>query len=204
MAEPGCLRDAHFQNLEVSGNINVTGTLTHKRPVYLSGAQTAEKTLTVDDSGTLLILGSTASQIQVINLPTISTANEVGTYFDFIVTVSGNSGAVGSYTINTGGHATDLSAAPTKGRDDFIGTLNVVQSTGAAVLDEPRIVSPANNDGIMVLASDTNNGEIAKGTHFRCTAVAPSTTTASTDVWLLSGTLLTPDATGFANTVLFT
>ena len=202
MAEPGCLHDAHFQNLEVSGNINVTGTLTHKRPIYSSVAQTAEKTLTVDDSGTLLILGSTANTTQIINLPTISTSNEVGTYFDFIVTVIGTSGATGSYTINTGGHTSDLSATPEKGRDDFIGTLNVVDTTLVVAADK-TIVIPVNGNGIITLADNTNNGEIAKGTKFRCTAVAPSTTTDKTDVWLLSGTILTSDATDFVNTAIF-
>ena len=191
-----------------SGAVKVVGTgasLAHKRPVYNSVAQTAAKTLTTDDSGTLIVLGSTAAQIQVFNLPTIPDATYIGTFFDFVVTVTGNSGAAGSYTINTGGHTSDLTAAPTAGYDDFhlASKLLIAEPTIVATGDK-LLVSPANGDGAMILSDNTTNAIIATGTTFRCTAVAASTTTQSTDVWLLEGNLMTTEATGFVTANLFT
>jgi hypothetical protein len=189
----------------IPGTLSVTGGVTQKRPVYHSVAQTAAKTFTTADSGTLVILASTASQIQVFNLPTIASAADIGTYFDFLVLVSGNSAAAGSYTINTGGNASDLAAAPTAGYDDYhvASKLLIAEPTIVATADKLQ-VSPTNGDGTLVLADDTSNAIIATGTYFRATAVAVSTTTASADVWFLEGVLMTTQATGFVTGALFT
>ena len=192
----------------LTGAVKVVGTgasLAYKRPTYYSVAQTAAKTLTTDDSGTLIILASTAAQIQVFNLPTIPDATYLGTFFDFVVTVTGNSGAAGSYTINTGGNATDLTAAPTAGYDDFhLGSKLLIAEPTIVATSDKLLVSPTNGDGTMILASNTSVAPIATGTTFRMTAVAASNTTASTDVWLIEGTLMTTEATGFVTTNLFT
>jgi hypothetical protein len=172
-----------------------------KRNVISMGATTAETSLTAAQTGSLIVLNSTASQIQVINLPTIL-PEDIGTYYDFCVTVIGNSGAAGSYTINTGGHATDPSSA-TKGYDDFIGTLAVLDGAAEAAADKTSVL-PASGEGTMVLADDTTNANIAVGANFRLTAVGASVIgTASSDVWLCSGLLL-GEATGFVTTNLFT
>ena len=192
----------------LTGAVKVVGTgasLAYKRPTYYSVAQTAAKTLTTDDSGTLIILASTAAQIQVFNLPTIPDATYLGTFFDFVVTVTGNSGAAGSYTINTGGNATDLTAAPTAGYDDFhLGSKLLIAEPTIVATSDKLLVSPTNGDGTMILAANTSVAPIATGTTFRMTAVAASNTTASTDVWLIEGTLMTTEATGFVTTNLFT
>jgi hypothetical protein len=186
-----------------STDVVVEGNISSKRLVQSIIAQTAATTLTTDQSGSLIVLAGTPSQIQVINLPTIPSTNEVGTYYDFVITVIGNSGAAGSYTINTGGHASDLTAAPTAGYDDFIGTLKVVDNVAVTTADKSNVV-PASGEGTLVLADDTTNAVVAVGSSFRVTAVTPSTTTASTNVWLLEGTLMTAQATGFVTTNLFT
>jgi len=165
------------------------------------GATTAETSLTAAQSGSLIVLNSTASQIQVINLPTVKPQN-VGVYYDFVVTVIGNSAAAGSYTINTGGHATDWDSA-TKGYDDFVGTLAVLDGAAEAAGDKTAVL-PASGEGTLVLADDTTNANIAVGASFRLTAILASTIgTASADVWLCSGLLL-GEATGFVTTNLFT
>ena len=211
--------EGQFENL-IDSNLNLTdggtvanatavvgssATLAYKKKIYNSVAQTAAKTFTTDDSGTLVVLASTAGQIQVFNLPTIPDANYIGTFFEFIVLVSGNSSAAGSYTINTGGHASDLTASPTAGYDDFhaASKLLIAEPTIVATADK-LTVSPANGDGALILAANTTDAVIATGTHFKCTAVAASTTTASTDVWFLEGTLMTTEATGFVTINLFT
>ena len=172
-----------------------------KRNVITMGATTAETDLTVAQTSSLVILDGTASQIQVINLPTVL-PGDVGTYYEFIVTAIGNSGAAGSYTINTGGHATDPSSA-TKGYDDFVGTLAVLDGAAEAAADKTAVI-PACGEGTLVLADDTTNAAIALGASFKLTAIAASTIgTASANVWLCSGLLL-GEATGFVTTNLFT
>jgi len=200
MAEVGCLRDGNFQNLEVGG-IMISG----KRKVYNKPKATAEKTFTTADSGTLVVLGSTQGQIQVFNLPTIATAADLGTYFDFIVTVSGAGGSAGSYTINTGGSNTDPPGAPTKGYDDFIGVLDVVDSVDFThPADAASNIIPSPGEGTLVLALDNTNGTLGASTHFRVTAVDISTTTAGANVWFIQGTFVTTQAAGLVTDNIFT
>ena len=189
--------DAKISSLVTKGTIN------HKRKVYYSVAQTAAKSLSTDDSGMLIVLGSTVAQIQVFNLPTITDA-DLGTYFDFVVTTIGNSGAAGSYTINTGGSATSATATPTAGYDDFIGTLTVTDTAAVVASDKTNVV-PAAGEGTLVLALDTSNATLAVGCDFRVTAVAASTIgTASGNTWLVTGNLMAADAGGFVTGALFT
>ena len=173
-----------------------------QRNVISMGATTAETSLTAAQSGSLIVLNSTASQIQVINLPTIKDG-DVGTYFEFIVTVIGNSAAAGSYTINTGGHASDPDSA-TKGYDDFVGTLKIVDNVAVTTADKSNIV-PAGGEGALIIADDTTNGVADVGTSFRLTAIAASTIgTAAANVWLIDGTMMTAQATSFVTTNVFT
>ena len=173
-----------------------------QRNVISLGATTAETDLTAAQSGSLIVLNGTPSQIQVINLPTIK-HGEVGTYFEFIVTVIGNSAAAGSYTINTGGHATDPDSA-TKGYDDFVGTLKIVDNVAVTTADKSNIV-PAGGEGALIIADDTTNGVADVGTSFTLTAIVPSTIgTAAANVWLIDGTMMTAQATSFVTTNVFT
>ena len=173
-----------------------------KRNVLVSGATTDETDLTAAQSGSLIVLGSTASQIQVYNLPTVK-SDEVGIYYDFIVTVIGNSAAAGSYTINTGGHASDPDSS-TAGYDDFVGTLKVVDNVAVTTADKSNIV-PAGGEGALIIADDTTNGVADVGTSFRLTAIIASTIgTAAANVWLIDGTMMTAQATSFVTTNVFT
>jgi len=174
-----------------------------RRQVINLGATTAETNLGAADSGAMILLDGTASQIQVINLPTV-TSDMVGIFYDFNVLAIGNSGAAGSYTINTGGHATDATATPTKGFDDFIGVVKVLDNAAYTTADKSNIV-PAGGEGALILADDTTNGVVAVGSQFRCTAVAASTIgTAAGNTWLIEGTLMSAQATGFVTTNVFT
>ena len=175
-----------------------------KRNVIAMGATTAETTLTVAQTGSLINLNGTAAQIQVINLPTIR-GKDVGTWYEFVVTAIGNSGAAGSYTINTGGHATDPDSA-TAGYDDIIGVVSIVDTSLPAMpADDASNAIPASGEGTMILADDTGNAVIALGSHFRMTAVIASPIgTASGNVWHIDGTLCTAQATGFVTGALFT
>ena len=175
-----------------------------QRNVIAMGGTTAETDLTAAQSGSLINLNSTASQIQVINLPTIK-SGDVGTWYEFVVTVIGNSAAAGSYTINTGGHATDPDSA-TKGYDDIIGVVSIADTSLPAMpADDASNAVPAAGEGTMVLADNTSNAIIAIGSHFRLTALISATIgTNSGNVWHIDGTLCTSDATGFVTTALFT
>ena len=182
--------------------IGVDGKTYVKRNVISIVAQTAETSLTAAQTGSLIVLAGTPSQIQVLNLPTVK-PEDVGIYYDFVVTVIGNSAAAGSYTINTGGHATDPDSA-TKGYDDFVGTLKIVDNVAVTTADKSNIV-PAGGEGALIIADDTTNGVADVGTSFRLTAIAASTIgTAAANVWLIDGTMMTAQATSFVTTNVFT
>ena len=173
-----------------------------KRNVISIVAQTDATSLTAAQTGSLIVLAGTPGQIQVLNLPTIK-PEDVGTYYDFVVTVIGNSGAAGSYTINTGGHATDPDSA-TAGYDDFVGTLKIVDNVAVTTADKSNIV-PAGGEGALIIADDTTNGVADVGTSFTLTAIAASTIgTAAANVWLIDGTMMTAQATSFVTTNVFT
>jgi len=194
----GCLNDVNCKNIEINGKM-VGG----KRNIINITAQTAETNLSVKDSGALIMLSGTPSQIQVINLPTIK-PGDVGTTYEFYVAVIGASGALGSYTINTGGHATD-SDLRTAGYDDFIGLLTVVDATATTAADKTNVI-PASGEGTLIVTNniDSDTG-MAVGTCFTCTAVVASDIgTAGSDVWLIKGNIMTADATDFVTTALFT
>ena len=175
-----------------------------KRNVITSGATTDATSLTAAQSGSLIVLGSTASQIQVFNLPTVK-VGDVGIYYDFVVTIMGASAAAGSYTINTGGHATSEDSS-TAGYDDIIGVVSVVDTSLPAMpADDASNAVPASGEGTMVIANDTSNAIVAVGSHFRFTAIAASTIgTASGNTWHIEGTICTSQATGFVTGALFT
>ena len=195
----GCLNDVNCKNIEINGKM-VGG----KRNIINITAQTAETNLSVKDSGALIMLSGTPSQIQVINLPTIK-PEDVGTTYEFYVAVIGNGSAPGSYTINTGGHATD-SDSRTAGYDDFIGLFTVVDKTAVTLVGPDKsTVIPSTGEGTMILADNTTVAPIAVGTCFTCTAVVASDIgTAGSDVWLIKGNIVADDGTDFVTTNLFT
>jgi len=200
MANPMYGQNKHDNSADLI--IGEKGIAYPRRNVISMGATTAETDLTAAQSSSLIVLNSTAGQIQVINLPTVKPEN-VGIYYDFVVTVIGNSAAAGSYTINTGGHATDWDSK-TAGYDDFIGTLKIVDNVAVTTADKSNIV-PAGGEGALIIADDTTNGVADVGTSFRLTAVIASTIgTAAGNVWLIDGTMMTAQATSFVTTNVFT
>ena len=184
------------------GQNKLDDSIEKKRNVITLGAKTSATSLTADNTGSLIVLDGTASQIQVLNLPTVK-PEDVGTYYDFVVTAIGNSGAAGSYTINTGGHASDWDSS-TAGYDDFVGTIKILDNAAYTTSDKSNCV-PAGGEGAMILADDTSNAVVAVGSSFRLTAIAESTLgTAGANVWLIEGTLMSAQATGFVTGALFT
>ena len=125
MDEVGCLKDGHFQNLEVEGRCTL------KRPVILNGGKTIN--LTAADSGAVCVFDTAGASMFVLPLP------RLGMHFTFITTVAaslndheittnqgesppsthGFLGGIGVFNTNVtlGGYS--FSAAP-DGTDDFI------------------------------------------------------------------------------------
>ena len=125
MAEVGCLKDGHFQNLVVEGRATL------KSPIILSGGKTIN--LTEGDSGATCVFDTAAASVFVLPLP------RLGMHFTFITTVTatgdheiktnqgvgtthGFLGGVGAFstTVGEGGFA---APAAVGGTDDFI-TMN--------------------------------------------------------------------------------
>ena len=87
MAESGCLRDVHAQNLDVSG-LAILDTFMGKRKIdnqTLNVAEASNVTLTRDQSGTLFTINGTNDN--VITLPTPNVLN-VGCVYEFLVTTA--------------------------------------------------------------------------------------------------------------------
>ena len=116
MAETGCLKDGHFQNLDVEGRIH--GVSTTKKSVNTSFNSVAGETgtLTAEQSGTLFLIEGTGNN--VITLPAPS-ANNVGVYYEFFLSVAVGGGT--ATTIVTGG----------SGSNDFSGKLTLAAGVAA-------------------------------------------------------------------------
>ena len=87
MAESGCLRDVHAQNLDVSG-LAILDTFMGKRKIdnqLLNVAAASTVTLTRDQSGTLFTIDGTNNN--VITLPAVNVLN-VGCVYEFLVTTA--------------------------------------------------------------------------------------------------------------------
>jgi len=84
MAEVGCLKGGHFQNLQVEGTTVFNGATHFKIPVEIL---TAARVITAADSGTTFILGAAGGA--AITLPSVANAGDgfnckfiVGTAFE--------------------------------------------------------------------------------------------------------------------------
>jgi len=85
MAEPGCLHDAHFQNVEVSGDTTLGGTFTgYRKTVLRQTVFTTATELTVSQSGALILMDK--NEATTITLPPITSA-DIGVTYTFMQTV---------------------------------------------------------------------------------------------------------------------
>jgi len=169
--------------------LDVNGNMVGYRRNVITLTTTTDRELTVAESGSLININNSGSNEEIIvGLPTIEAGN-VGTFYEFVLT-GVSTGDNTRIHIRTGGNATTINEGNrTPNYDDFIGGLNQLEATNVAAADV-QYITPSNGDGELVFDSDLPNNLAQAGTRFRCTAIAPSTTTANTDVWLLEGTLI--------------
>ena len=169
--------------------LDVNGNMVGYRRNVITLTTTTDRELTVAESGSLININNSVSNEEIIvGLPTIEAGN-VGTFYEFVLT-GVSAGDTTRIHIQTGGHATTINEDNrTANYDDFIGGLNQLETTGVAA-DDVQYITPSNNNGELVFDSNLINNLAQAGTRFRCTAIAASTTTANTDVWLLEGTLI--------------
>lgn len=119
------------------------------------------RTLLVSESGALCVYATAAGQ--AFTLPAIA-ARDVGTYFDFVATITGT----GTYSV-----ATD--AATT-----FIG--GGLDSSSTAVAEGGDTFA-ADRTATVACTHDTDVTGRLNGTHYRLTAL-------STTIWSISGTMM--------------
>ena len=168
--------------------LDVNGNMVGYRRNVITLNTTTNRVLTVAESGSLINIDNSSDVLIVVGLPTIEAGN-VGTFYEFVLT-GVSTGDATRIQIQTGGHATTINENNRTAKyDDLIGGLNQLEATNVAAADV-QYITPSNGDGELVFDSDLPNNLAQAGTRFRCTAIAPSTTTASTDVWLLEGTLI--------------
>ena len=178
------VHDGKFSRVEVAGS------LTYKREVI--NVTDTSIVLKTNQSGALINLAPSDTGVSV-GLPTIKAA-DIGTYYDFIVTVDTSTNTA---TVTTGGHASD-DTSRTAAYDDFIGGLNQLSSAAltAAGSSEAAVfrVPMADGDGTLVFDENLANNTAQIGTHFRATAIIASDIgTASANVWFIEGTLVVDD-----------
>lgn len=128
MAEPGCVHDAHFNNLEVSGDTLLGNTNLKKKVIEL----TADTTLNETQSGSVIRTNDADCKI---TLPTI-TASNIGINYTFVIETA----------------ATDLDIK-TDGTDKFVGGVYIGVDDAAG----KTFISAATND-VITMNGNTKGG----------------------------------------------
>ena len=148
MAETGCLKDGHFQNLQVESGPLVPRYVV---PTVISetAAEHASHTLTENDAGLVLITGNLADNAKtVIKLPSPTTSN-IGLYYKVVILGT----LVGAASIGLA----DASVA-------FLhGPINVVKTTGHYHEDPNYVVKLANGTSDQYKLLDLDQNLPAKG-----------------------------------------
>ena len=179
MAEVGCLKDGHFQNMGIDGN------LVGQKINVIKGLGAA-RTLSVNESGSIVVVQAS----DVFQLPNI-TGSDVGTYYTFVYPTSSTTAA----SVITGG-ASSLS-------DDFVpgavhAICTVAQDSSAFISATPI----ADADNTLTFDDTTGAGSgMQSGTIIKCTAIIPSA--AAANVWFCEGHIIT-DQTAYTGADVFT
>jgi len=183
MAEVGCLKDGHFQNLEVGGLM--TGNKINVKNII-----GATNVLTEADSGCICTINVGSDVATTITLPAITSSN-VGSHYEFFIGLE-NTGGIDILTAST---------SDTTG-DNFVGAIEIaINATWAAgtVQDDGifYLLAGADINKINMTGAEANGaGEV--GSYVRCVAISYSSTAHS--LWQVTGLLGTddPDGTGAA------
>ena len=196
MGEVGCLKDGHFQNLQVesalfditaaefTGSLAVSGELTgYRKEVLLQTVFTTALALTVAQSGAIVLLNK--NEATAITLPEV-TANDIGVEYTFVQTLT----SALDRTINT-----------KYDNDYFTGSLTVlplaVWGSGTAQ-DGLATYALANAaaDTQITFDDDLQNGMGAVGSSVTCTAILTGNVAAGGGAkvtWLVTGNVFTVD-----------
>jgi len=184
MAESGCLRDVQVQNLEVAGQLNVTGATRTTVPTINTTALTTAFTAAVNTTN---LLGDTGANTVVIAVP----SPVVGAVIKFILVADLNAG--GQWTLGT--TATDA--------DFAIGSKLISASTavidGSSVPHHGAVALGAHGFNVVTIIGDANGGG-GIGSTLTLTGVNEG----GTNRWLVDaflcgqGTGVAADASAFA------
>ena len=181
-----------LQNLDV-GDVEMTGSLQGYRcPVLRQTVFTTARTLSVQESGALVLLDK--DEATAITLPAI-TAADIGVTYTFIETVASNH----DRTINT---AYD--------NDYFVGGVHILPSAawGSGTAQDGGVFGLVAGATDVQLTFDDNlaNGAGGLGSQVKCTAVLTGNTASGGGgklVWAVEGSMMTADPNG-DGTAVFT
>lgn len=160
MAESGCLKDGHFQNLEVENTL-----MPGKRPVIVL---TSDKTLRASDSGSLIVLNSATA----INVTLPDPNGNLGVFFDINILAA---------TATTGHKILVGDQTPTTG-DIFEGSV-ILGFTEANEANGQTVVPDTTANTIVLLDDESSEGGGGVGGQLRLTVI-------SDQQWLVEGTLI--------------
>ena len=165
MAESGCLKDGHFNNLEVENSV-----IMKKNCISLS----ASKTLTKNDCGIIFLDGSNSPNGSLSEEATITLPSpETGLHYKFILNPSLTS-QNGSFVINASGNASFVGSINCSGilkNSSYVngGEQNIVFGNGSLPGDFVDLTCYTSND-LSRWHTFGNTGELtggnASGVHF--------------------------------------
>ena len=147
MAESGCLRDVHAQNLEVAGNADLSSsTLTHKMPIVTI---TADTTLKASQSGSIVYITDLDA---AITLPTA----EAGLNYTFVM-----GGVMNAATITCGTG------------DGFFGNITLTSTTDDKISNDEVVVAGGDvaDSNVATLDGDAATSGGQAGDVLTCVAV---------------------------------
>ena len=157
MAEVGCLKDGHFQNLQVESRTSLSGG--HLNTVVLSGGGT--KVLTAANSGATCVFDNTG--VSTFTLP----EPELGMRFTFITTI-----------LATGDHKIVAGTSP----NGFLGGVISVSQTASK---DAAFLAAADGENVVITLDGGARGG-APGTRIEVVGVkAPGSN--SDSCWVVSG-----------------
>ena len=187
MAEVGCLKDGHFQNLESSSIMLGTASLvapveTTGKIVFDSSASGAVTMTAATHANSIYFLGKTPSGARAITLPALSTMNAGDKIVFIVVEESG-----------TGSNIVTISEKASDDTNKIIGTVTVVTGGAADANSKLTDLIATSGDGVgvtnVLLSADTSGDDAgSQGTNLVFTCVG-----STTKYWLISGIVKTMD-----------
>ena len=203
MAEPGCLHDANFQNLEAQQIMLGNNTIRVAGFVNLdSGGTNAEEVLAtgLTKNSVHIIGGNLTAGAVTVTLPTATAVPNVGDFYTFLI--GAKSTASSGHVIKCGDANDKLIGCVQYIRVPAIGVATATFGSTGSANDQTNAVYITPNqdtttDDLVSLDADVANGGGVEGTWITFTYVGtPITADGTLHTWYLTGQIISIDPNG--------